>query len=106
MLSFFERLIRPFPAEEPHQPPQGIYAFCRHYTRGMEWPLLWMTLLTAALAILEVSLFGFMGQLVDWLAGHTPVTLLQHEGTTLLWMSGLVLLVMPLLVWMHSNCRL
>ncbi len=102
MLSFFERLIAPFPAEEPSQPPKGVYAFCRHYTRGMEWPLLWMTLLTAALAILEVSLFGFMGQLVDWLSGHTPETLLQREGAALLWMSGLVLLALPLLVWLHS----
>ena len=102
MLSFFERLIEPFPAGDPAQPPRGIYAFCRHYTRGMEWPLLWMTLLTAALAILEVSLFGFMGQLVDWLAERDPQTLLQHEGGALLGMALLVLLVLPLLVWLHS----
>lgn len=102
MLSFFEGLIKPFPADEPQQPPKGVYAFCRHYTRGMEWSLLLMTVLTASLAILEVSLFGFMGTLVDWLSGQTPETLLQQQGSTLIWMSVLVLLALPLLVLMHS----
>lgn len=102
MFAFFERMIAPFPVDDPSQPPKGVYAFCRHYTRGMEWPLFWMTLLSAVLAILEVSLFGFMGQLVDKLVANTPETLLQQEGKRLLWMSGLVLVVMPLLVWLHS----
>ena len=68
MLSFFEKIIKPFPSEEPIQPPKGIYSFCRHYSYGMEIPLLLMSLLTATVAVLEVSLFGFMGELVEWLA--------------------------------------
>ena len=72
MLSFFERLIRPFPAEEPTQPPGTLFAFCRHYTKGMEVYLLLMSGLTALIAIAEVSLFGFLGQLVDWLVAHNP----------------------------------
>ena len=67
MLSFFERIIKPFPAVEPTQPPKGIFAFCRHYTQGMEASLILMSISTALLAMLEVSLFSFMGQLVDWL---------------------------------------
>ncbi|MEH6471909.1 MAG: ABC transporter ATP-binding protein [Halopseudomonas sp.] len=102
MLSFFERLIPPFPSAEPTPPPKGIYAFCRHYTRGMEVPLILMSVLTALLAILEVSLFGFMGQLVDWLSGQDPETFLEREADSLLWMSGLVLVVLPLLVYLHS----
>ncbi|WP_421861922.1 ABC transporter ATP-binding protein [Motiliproteus sp.] len=102
MLAFFERLTQPFPPEEPGQPPRDIYAFCRHYTRGMERSLLWMTLLTATLAILEVSLFGFMGQLVDWLGERDPQTLFEQEGLRLLGMALLVLLVIPALVFLHS----
>lgn len=102
MLAFFERLTQAFPPEEPGQPPRGIYAFCRHYTRGMERSLLWMTVLTATLAILEVSLFGFMGQLVDWLGERDPHTLLEQEGLRLLGMAMLVLLIIPALVFLHS----
>ena len=102
MLSYFERLTEAFPPEEPQQPPRGLYAFCRHYTRGMERSLLWMTLLTAALAILEVSLFGFMGQLVDWLAEYEPDTLFEERGGLLVGMTLMVLLALPVLVLLHS----
>ena len=88
MLSWFERLIRPFPAEEPTQPPNTLYAFCRHYTRGMEVYLLLMSGLTALIAIAEVSLFGFLGQLVDWLVSHQPQTLIASEKGRLLWMGA------------------
>ena len=102
MLSWFERLIRPFPAEEPTQPPNTLYAFCRHYTRGMEVYLLLMSGLTALIAIAEVSLFGFLGQLVDWLVAHNPQTLFAEEGMRLLWMTLLMLVGLPLLVTIHS----
>lgn len=102
MLSFFERLIRPFPAEEPTQPPGTLYAFCRHYTKGMEVYLLLMSGLTALIAIAEVSLFGFLGQLVDWLVAHNPQTLFAEEGMRLLWMTLLMLVGLPLLVLLHS----
>jgi ATP-binding cassette subfamily B multidrug efflux pump len=68
----------------------------------MEVPLLLMSLLTASLAILEVTLFGFMGQLVDWLSTQDPDTLLEREASTLVWISGLMLLALPLLVYLHS----
>ncbi|HBK7909931.1 TPA: hypothetical protein ACGCW7_003885 [Vibrio cholerae O1] len=66
MLGFFERLTNPFPDKEPTQPPQGLFAFCLHYSQGMVLPLILMSIATALLAALEVSLFGYMGQLVDW----------------------------------------
>ena len=102
MLGFFERLIKAFPAEAPEQPPGSLFAFCRHYTRGMEVPLLLMSVLTASLAILEVSLFGFMGQLVDWLITKDKATFLEDEFGTLLWMGCLLLVVMPLLTLLHA----
>ena len=103
MLGFFERLTNPFPPAEPTQPPQGLYAFCRHYSKGMEWPLLVMALLTALIAMLEVSLFGFMGQLVDWLIEKDPATLWQTEGDTLLLMGLLTAVGIPLLILLHAG---
>ena len=102
MLSFFEKRINPFPPEHPEQPPQGLYAFCRHYTRGLEGSLLTMSCLTAMLAILEVTLFSFMGDLVDWLSTQSPDTLFAAEGTKLLLMSLVVLVAMPLIVLLHA----
>jgi ATP-binding cassette subfamily B multidrug efflux pump len=102
MLKFFENRINPFPPEHPEQPPKGLYAFCRHYTRGLEGSLLTMSALTAMLAVLEVTLFRFMGDLVDWLSTRSPDTLLEAEGTKLLIMGGVVLIVMPLIVYLHA----
>lgn len=102
MLSFFEKIIKPFPSEEPTQPPKGIYAFCRHYSHGMEIPLLLMAVLTATLAILEVSLFGFMGELVDWLATKDRATFWQEESETLITMAAIVLIALPTLVFVQA----
>jgi ATP-binding cassette, subfamily B, multidrug efflux pump len=102
MYSFFENLIKPFPSQEPEQPPKGVFAFCRHYSRGIEIPLIIMTLLTATLAVLEVSLFSFMGELVDWLATKDRNTLWQEESKTLITMGVIVLIVLPCLVLLHA----
>ena len=102
MYSFFEKLVKPFPPQEPVEPPKDLYAFCRHYTRGIEPHIFLMSLLTALTAILEVSLFAFLGQLVDWLAVNDPATFLQKEGRHLLYWALLVLIGFPLLVLLHS----
>lgn len=102
MLGFFERLTRPFPSQEPEQPPKGLLAFCRHYTRGMEWPLLIMSISSALLAILEVSLFSFMGQLVDWLVAKDPESFFSEERANLIWMALVTLVLLPLLTLFHS----
>lgn len=102
MLGFFERLTRPFPVQEPEQPPKGLLAFCRHYTKGMEWPLLIMSISSALLAILEVSLFSFMGQLVDWLVAKDPDSFFSEERANLIWMALVTLVLLPLLTLFHS----
>ncbi|AQS38765.1 ABC-type multidrug transport system, ATPase and permease component [Shewanella psychrophila] len=102
MFKRFESWVDPLSSAEPEQPPQGIYAFCRHYTKGFERPLILMSILTAILAILEVSLFGFMGQLVDLLIANDPETLFENEGLKLIGMTVLVLVVIPSLVLLHA----
>lgn len=102
MLGFFERLTRPFPEHEPTQPPTGLLAFCRHYTKGMEWPLLVMSISSAILAVLEVSLFSFMGQLVDWLVSKSPDSFFSEERATLIWMGLVTIVLLPLLTLFHS----
>ncbi|WP_435237004.1 ABC transporter ATP-binding protein [Psychromonas sp. PT13] len=102
MFNFFEKLVPALDDTEPVQPPNTLFAFCLHYTKGYKVALFFMTILTASLAILEVSLFGFMGQLVDWLTTKDPQTLFQEEGLKLLLMGGLIIIVIPLLTLLHS----
>ncbi|OCH08622.1 ABC transporter ATP-binding protein [Aliivibrio fischeri] len=102
MFKFFERLTTAFPKQEPDQPPKGLYAFCRHYTKGFEVPLISMSLLSAIIAMIEVSLFGFMGQLVDWLSTHDRETFLAQEGQTLLLLGFLIVVIVPILLFIHS----
>ncbi|MBS0440673.1 MAG: ABC transporter ATP-binding protein [Proteobacteria bacterium] len=42
-----------------------------------------MTLATALIGVFEAALFGFLGQVVDWLAKATPATLWSQHGGTL-----------------------
>jgi len=102
MLSYFEKLTSAYPPDDPSTPPENLFAFIRHYSRGMEIPLCLIVILTAALAVLEVMLFGFMGRLVDWLTEKSPETFLAEESGTL-WAMALVLLVaMPVLTLLHT----
>lgn len=102
MYRLFERMTKPFPTDKPTQPPGTLFAFCRHYTKGMEVSLILMSLSAAALAILEVSLFSYMGQLVDWLSSYTPDTLFVEQKSELIKMAVVLLVVLPLVVFFHS----
>lgn len=99
---FFERLTCAFPPFLSESPPNTLFGFCRYYTKGFVKPLIVMSILTGLIAITEVTLFGFMGQLVDWLTEQDPETFLEKEKVTLIGMSILVLFVIPLLVACHS----
>ena len=102
MFKKFEGFTKPFPNEEPTQPPYGIWAFCRYYTRGFERPLIIMSLMAMIIAIAEVSLFGAMGSLVDWLTHSSPDTFWQDNKTELMLYGGLILIIMPILVTAYS----
>ena len=95
MFSFFERLVDPFPKQTAQRPPNGVYQFCRYYTRGMEPWLLIMASLTAITAISEALLFGILGQVVDWLSSSDPSTFMQETCTYLMGMAIFMLVLIP-----------
>ena len=103
MFNFFEKLISPFPPQAPEKPPNTLFSFCLHYTQGIGPHLIIMSVLTACIAIMEVTLFGFLGELVDWLSNKDPASLWQDEGTTLVWLSVLILVGLPLCVYLHAS---
>ncbi|MFH4468358.1 ABC transporter ATP-binding protein [Vibrio diabolicus] len=102
MFKRFEGFTEPFPKSTPDQPPSGMLAFLRYYTRGYEKPLIIMSLMATIVAIVEVMLFGAMGQLVDWLSTSNPETFLQDNKADLIFYGTLLLVVMPILVIVYS----
>ncbi|HHX8463894.1 TPA: ABC transporter ATP-binding protein [Vibrio diabolicus] len=102
MFKRFEGFTEPFPKSTPDQPPSGMFAFLRYYTRGYEKPLIIMSLMATIVAVVEVMLFGAMGQLVDWLSTSNPETFLQDNKSDLIFYGALLLVVMPLLVILYS----
>ena len=102
MFKRFEGFTEPFPKSTPDQPPSGMFAFLRYYTRGYEKPLIIMSLIATIVAVVEVMLFGAMGQLVDWLSTSNPETFLQDNKSDLIFYGALLLVVMPILVILYS----
>ena len=102
MLRWFETRLDPFPEAPPAQPPASLYAFCRHFTRGAEPWLALMAATTAAIAVAEVSLYAYVGAVVDRMTALGVAGFLAGEGRRLAWMGALVLLCLPLLVWLNS----
>ncbi|WP_127521683.1 ABC transporter ATP-binding protein [Mesorhizobium sp. Z1-4] len=102
MFKWFETRLNPFPPEEPVQPPRNLAAFAWHYSRGV-WP--WFAVvggLTAIIAVLQVVVFSFLGDIVDWLTGANPETFLRDEFWSLAGMAAIVLLLLPALGLVHS----
>jgi ATP-binding cassette subfamily B multidrug efflux pump len=102
MFKRFEGFTQAFPLEEPQQPPTTLWAFCRHYTKGFITPLIFIALLSTTIAVIEVSLFGFMGRLVDWLSTNNPTTFWHDNQSTLVLLALLIVVGVPILISIHS----
>lgn len=102
MFSYFEKLLKPFPPELPDKPPATLVAFCRHYTRGV-WPWIFlMSFMVAIVAAIEVILFSFLGNIIDWLAEADKATFLEQEGDTLIFIGIVILFVLPTMTLLLS----
>ncbi|GLQ17977.1 ABC transporter ATP-binding protein [Maritalea porphyrae] len=97
IFDWFESQIEPYPSEDPTRPPNTLYAFCRHYTKGMEFWLIMLALTSALIALTEVLLFSFMGSIIDWLSQSDPKTFLANEWPSLLFMGLVVVVARPLM---------
>ncbi|WP_067340531.1 ABC transporter ATP-binding protein [Stappia indica] len=97
MFDRFEKLIDPFREQPITAPPAGLFAFCWHYTRPI-WPILVaVCLLGTAVAIFEVMVFSFLGDLVNWLATADRETFFEDNAGRLVWMGVVILVIMPAL---------
>ncbi len=102
MFTWFEKRLDPYPDLIAQEPPKGLVAFCLFYSRGA-WPwVLAMAFFAALIAIVEVSLFAFLGNIVDWLSSHSRETFLAEEGRNLFLIALVVLIVLPGVALLHS----
>lgn len=102
LLSTFEKFIEPFPEAPISRPPKKLIPFLWHFSRDV-WPwLAGLAVLTTFISILEVSLFSYLGSLVDWLSTSSRETFLQLEAGKLVWISIIILILLPLGGFLHS----
>lgn len=102
MFAWFESRVNAYPAEDPALPPTGLFAFCWHYTKPV-WP--WLLLLgfcSMIIAVAEVFLYQFLGNIVDWLSNADRATFLGNEGWRLVGMAALLLIGLPLAGLVHT----
>ncbi len=102
MFGWFESRLNPYPPEEPTVPPKTLFGFCWHYSKPAAPWLIIMSVCTALIAIGEVALFQFLGNMVDWLSSADRESFLAAESGRLFWMGALVLIGLPGLVAIDS----
>jgi len=102
VIAWFERWLDPYPADPPSQPPHRLWAFLWHYWKPA-WPMLVGVAVTAALvSLLEVVLYGFLGQLVDRLAQAERASFLADYGWELAGMAAIAVILLPLVALGHG----
>ena len=97
MLRWFERRLDPYPPAEPEQPPARMLAFFMFYMKGAKRWLALMAVLTACIALSEVLLFSFIGNVVDWLSRADRATFLATEWPRLLAMAVFIFVLLPVI---------
>ena len=97
LFRFFENVAKPFPAEEPGEPPRGFWAFIWHYAKPFRWLFVASIIASATLAFIEVYLFETIGSLVDWMSGSSSETFLESEGQRLIALGVLIIVIWPLI---------
>lgn len=101
MYSWFENRIDPFQTS-PGPLPRTLLAFYMHFVRQV-WPLLVAVgVVGFFVAVIEVSLFGFLGSLVDLLSEANRETFFSDHGGKLLLMTAIVLVARPLFGILHE----
>lgn len=101
MLSWFERLVNPFPDTPPEQPPPGLFPFIWAASKGMRGLILGLAVLTALIGAFEAILFAMLGNIVDWLSKVPPEMLWSQEKRNLIMLAA-ILIASPVLIALQA----
>ena len=100
--SWLETRVDSFPPEQAGMPPPSFWGFIVYYTRPFVPTIIVSSVLSAAIALIEVSLFGFLGNLVDWLSKADRTTFWSTHGPFLIAMGAIVLVALPVLKFFYE----
>jgi ATP-binding cassette subfamily B multidrug efflux pump len=95
--TWLENYVDSFPMQRAEKPEAKLFAFAFHYTKPFLPLLVASILFSTAIALIEVYLFAFIGNLVDLLSTADRATFWEANATKLILMGALVLLVLPIL---------
>ena len=99
---WFESLIDAFREPVDSMPPASVWRFYAFYLRQV-WPVFAAAIVVGfGVAIVEVSLFGFIGSIVDMAKGTPGAAFFHEHGRTLLWMGFVALIARPVLNSLHD----
>jgi len=94
--SLFEKLVNPLPDEPVSRPPLRPLAFIWHYVKPIR-KLVFITLIVSGIASLcEISLFVFIGFLVDWMNTTEASAFIDTHGWALLGMVIIAFVIRPI----------
>ncbi|KAA2313908.1 ABC transporter ATP-binding protein [Pseudooceanicola sediminis] len=97
MFAWFERRIDPYPDQPPAMPPRSLVRFVLHYSRGVLPWLVFLAVGSGLIAVIEVMLFGWLGQLIDRLSDTPREVFWAQEGARIAMMAVVLVIAMPLL---------
>ena len=92
----FERLIDASPDLPVRRPSPTVGSFYRDMLMPIRRPLLMGVGASLLVAVMELTLFWFIGVVVDWLANVDPAALFERHGGALLGMAAFVMLARPI----------
>ncbi len=97
MFGFFERLVDPYqPYADRDTPPDRLGPFLFEYLRPFRKVLIWTTLFTLMVAVVEIGLIFYAGRVVDLLEGSTPESFIAEHGLELLFIALFILFLRPI----------
>lgn len=102
MFTFFERLIDPYAVGPGGQPPDRLTAFYWYFLRQV-WPSFAAVMIVGFfVALIEVSIFRYIGSIVDYLNGTPPGEVLAQHGWEFAGMAVVILIARPLFQGLHD----
>ena len=84
MYRFFEKLVSPYPKDEPQPMAKSFFNFIWQSTQGTRFFLLLLIILSALAGAFEAFLYAALGKVVDWLAAVSAEQFWQQEKSTLI----------------------
>ncbi|MFT5507601.1 MAG: ATP-binding cassette subfamily B multidrug efflux pump [Hyphomicrobiaceae bacterium] len=103
LFAWFEQSNEVFSPEQPERPPGDLWGFIKYYAWPFRWLIAACTVASAAVAMLEVLLYSYVGTLVDWLGKADKTTFWSDHAWALTGMAFVVLVLLPVVKLLNET---